>query len=219
MVPLPRFPIDDPPEFVDGARLVRTLDVVISLCALVFALPLFLVIALAIKARGRGPILFRQRRLGLHGRSFYCLKFRTMEVDAAERLQALFANDPAARAEWARDHKLRNDPRITPIGGFLRKSSFDELPQLLNVLQGHMSLVGPRPITADEARRYGSRYWTYCTIRPGITGLWQISGRNDTSYRRRVAMDAVYARRFSVKLYLKVLVGTPPAMLTSRGAY
>ena len=206
-------PITDDSQF--DARVIRAADIVISLALLVAMAPLMLAVALIIRVQGSGPVLFKQRRIGLSGRSFLCFKFRTMLLDAERRLQTLLANDPEARAEWSRDHKLRNDPRITAFGAFLRKSSIDELPQLINVLRGEMSMVGPRPVTAEETARYGPRYWTYCTVRPGITGLWQIS----VSYRRRIAMDAYYARQLSLRLYLQVLFNTPSALLASRGAY
>jgi exopolysaccharide production protein ExoY len=142
-----------------------------------------------------------------------------MAVDAEARLSELLKNDPVARLEWDRDHKLKNDPRITPIGNFLRKSSLDELPQLFNVLIGEMSLVGPRPIVIGEVARYGRYFQQYCSVRPGITGLWQISGRNDVTYRRRVAMDVTYARAQSYGLNMRILVGTVPSVLFARGSY
>ncbi|HEY3694829.1 sugar transferase [Phenylobacterium sp.] len=191
--------------------------IVLSVCLLV--LPLMLAIALAIHAHDRGPVLFRHRRVGRHGQPFYCLKFRTMAVDAEARLADLLAADPAARAEWAADFKLRNDPRITPIGRFLRRSSLDELPQLFNLMRGEMSLVGPRPIVEAEVPRYGWRYRHYCAVKPGITGLWQVSGRNDVSYRTRVALDCIYARHKNPLLDIWVLAATLPAVLAKRGSY
>jgi lipopolysaccharide/colanic/teichoic acid biosynthesis glycosyltransferase len=164
-------------------------------------------------------VVFAHRRLGKDGRHFRCLKFRSMAVDAEARLTQVLANDPEARAEWERDHKLRNDPRITRLGGFLRKSSLDELPQLFNVLKGEMSLVGPRPIVDAEVGKYGRRFRHYCAVKPGITGLWQVSGRNDTSYNARVAMDCVYAKRRNARMDLKVLFATIPAVLLTRGSY
>ena len=131
----------------------------------------------------------------------------------------LEASDPIARLEWEKDHKLRNDPRITRLGSFLRKSSLDELPQLFNVLRGEMSLVGPRPIVDAEVVRYGRYFADYCSVRPGITGLWQISGRNDVSYRRRVALDVAFARARSRSLYVRILAGTVPSVLVRRGSY
>ena len=212
-----------------SARLVvgRTLDqsltslmhIVVAAFALVFFAPLMCLVAIAVYVQDGGPIFFAHRRIGLNGRTFYCLKFRSMAVDAQERLASLLAADPVARAEWERDHKLRIDPRITRVGAFLRKTSLDELPQLFNVLRGDMSLVGPRPIVEAEVARYGHRFRDYCAVKPGITGLWQVSGRNDTSYRTRVALDSVYARRRNLGLDIYILAVTVPAVLTRRGSY
>ncbi len=198
--------------------LYRVFDVGLSLLALLFLAPIFLFIAVVVRLQDGGPALFAHSRLGEGGRRFKCLKFRSMRTDADERLYHLLASDPQARIEWARDHKLRQDPRITPLGVFLRRSSLDELPQFLNVLRGDMSLVGPRPIVEAEIPRYGRYFAHYCANKPGITGLWQISGRNDVGYRRRVAMDVFYARRRSLGLYLWILLATAPAVLLRRGA-
>lgn len=199
--------------------LSRVLDVVIALSALVFFLPLMLVVALAIKAQDGGPITFGHTRIGRDGRSFKCLKFRSMVVDAESRLQTLLAGDAMARAEWEVDHKLRSDPRVTRLGYLLRKTSLDELPQLINVLRGEMAIVGPRPIVAAEVVRYGRYFRYYKALRPGITGLWQASGRNNVSYRRRVAMDVLYAKRQSLGLYIYVILKTIPAVLMRDGSY
>jgi exopolysaccharide production protein ExoY len=186
---------------------------------LLFILPLMFVLAAAVFAEDRGPVIFSHRRIGKAGKPFYCLKFRTMAVDAESRLQELLASDAEARKEWARDHKLKTDPRITRIGSFLRKSSLDELPQLVNVLFGEMNLVGPRPVVQAEIAKYGRRFQHYCSVQPGITGLWQIGGRNDVSYRRRVAMDVLYARSKTVGLDFKILLLTVPVVLMRRGSY
>lgn len=201
------------------AILVRALDVVIALLTLVFVLPLMAVIALAIFLQDGGPVLFSHRRVGRGGKPFFCYKFRSMAVDAEARLAELLKRDPVAREEWARDHKLRDDPRVTPLGAFLRRSSLDELPQLFNVLLGTMSLVGPRPIVDAEISRYGKRFCHYCAVKPGITGLWQVSGRNDVSYRTRVALDCLYAKSRSPALYLWIVVVTIPAVLSRKGSY
>lgn len=198
--------------------ITRIMDVVIAIALLIFIAPLMMIIALAILVTDPGPIVFAHRRVGRNGVMFPCLKFRSMAMDSQERLVKLLESDPAARIEWERDHKLRNDPRITPIGHFLRKSSLDEVLQLINVLRGEMSLVGPRPITPEEGWRYGHRINTYCRVRPGITGLWQVSGRNETTYRRRVALDVVFVRHHSPSLYLAILVRTVPAVLLARGS-
>src|SRR5581483_4997590 len=197
----------------------RALDIVIALVALIFVLPLMGIVALAIFLQDRGPIVFAHRRVGRGGKPFYCYKFRSMAVDAEARLAELLARDPAAREEWARDHKLRNDPRVTPLGAFLRRSSLDELPQLINVLQGSMSLVGPRPIVDAEIPRYGRRFTHFFVVKPAITGLWQVSGRNDVSYRTRVALDCIYARSYSPRLYLWIVIVTIPAVLSRKGSY
>jgi lipopolysaccharide/colanic/teichoic acid biosynthesis glycosyltransferase len=198
---------------------IRICDVVFALIAIVFLAPLMIVTAILVWAQDGGSPLYGHSRLGRNGKSFPCLKFRSMVVDSQQRLEALLASSSAARQEWARDHKLRHDPRVTRIGAFIRKSSIDELPQLLNVLRGDMSLVGPRPITASEAVRYGKYIEAYYAVTPGITGLWQVSGRNNTTYRRRVTLDVAYARSRNVVLYFKILFATVPAILFSRGAF
>lgn len=196
----------------------RALDICIAVGALLFVLPLIIGVAVAIKLLDEGPILYAHRRVGRGGKEFACLKFRTMAVDSQERLAALLAANPAARREWERYHKLTSDPRITRLGRFLRSSSLDELPQLLNVIVGEMSLVGPRPIVRSEAVRYGRYFHTYCAVRPGITGLWQVAGRNRVSYRRRVAMDVLYVRRRRLLLNTWILLATVPAVLMRKGA-
>ena len=197
----------------------RLLDVVGALALLVFTAPLIFFLALLVKLYDGGPVFFVHRRIGHGGKMFPCLKLRTMVMDADRRLDQLLATDANARAEWALDQKLRNDPRITGLGHFLRKSSLDELPQLINVLRGEMSLVGPRPIVLDEAPRYGRWLKHYCAVRPGITGMWQVSGRNNLTYRRRVACDVLYARRQSTHLNLLILLVTVPAVLSQDGSH
>lgn len=201
---------------IDGMRVI---DVVVGALGLLFLAPLLIVLAIVVFAQDGAAPIYRQTRLGRGGRTFDCLKFRSMVPRAQERLEALLANDPQARLEWEADHKLRNDPRITPLGRFLRKTSLDELPQLFNVLAGDMSLVGPRPIVQAEAARYGLYLQHYFSVRPGITGVWQVSGRNDVSYRRRVACDVLYARRRSVAKNVMIIAATIPAVLQSRGSY
>ena len=201
------------------ATVNRGMNCSIAVLALLFFLPLMVLVALSVWVHDRGPIFFAHQRIGRGGRYFPCLKFRSMAVDAQARLQALLENDPAAREEWERDHKLRNDPRVTKLGVFLRKSSLDELPQLINVLRGEMDLVGPRPIVDGEVGKYGPRFKHYCSVNPGITGLWQVSGRNDTSYRSRVAMDCVYARTKSMRMDLWIMIATVPAVLLRKGSY
>jgi exopolysaccharide production protein ExoY len=202
-----------------GTALLRTLDVALALALLLLLSPLLLVLTIAVVSQDGAAPVFAHRRYGRGGRTFLCFKFRSMAADADARLTRLLATNPAARSEWALDHKLRNDPRVTRLGGFMRKTSLDELPQLFNVLRGDMSFVGPRPIVAAEVKRYGRYFRDYCSMRPGITGIWQISGRNDTGYRRRVAMDSLLARRLTPRLYAEVLIGTARTVLTGRGAY
>lgn len=196
----------------------RIFDVLSASALLLFVAPLMIVIFLLVRLDG-GPAIFAHRRVGQNGRPFYCLKFRSMFTDSSARLETLLNTDVAAREEWARDHKLRFDPRVTPLGRFLRASSLDELPQLINIIRGDMSVVGPRPIVRAEAQRYGTRFAHYCRSRPGLTGIWQISGRNDVSYRKRVAMDVFYARNASFPLDMKIVCLTIPAVLFSRGSY
>lgn len=197
----------------------RLLDLTLAGSLLLFVSPMLVLIALAVKLQDGGPILFKQVRLGRHGRPFVCLKMRTMAPNAEAQLEALLAVDAEARQDWASYRKLKNDPRTTRLGRLLRKSSLDELPQFLNVLRGDMSVVGPRPIVDAEAVNYGRHFRHYCAVRPGITGLWQINGRNNTNYRRRVALDVLYVRSRSVRLDLAILVSTVPAVLLRNGSY
>lgn len=197
----------------------RFIDIFVSATALAFLMPLLLVVAIAVFLTDGGPVIFSHRRIGRHSQAFPCFKFRTMVVGADGRLAALLASDPAARAEWLADHKLRQDPRLTWLGNFLRKTSLDELPQFLNVLRGDMSIVGPRPIVQAEIQRYGRYFPIYCLVRPGITGLWQVSGRNNTSYRRRVALDITYVRARSFRLDLAIMAMTIPSVLQLRGSF
>lgn len=196
----------------------RALDITGALTIGAVFSPLILAIVVRMRMHG-GPILFRHRRVGLGGKVFQCLKFRTMVPDAERILRDLLAQDPQARAEWEHDHKLQNDPRITRLGRFLRKTSLDELPQLWNVLRGEMSLVGPRPIVREEMLRYGRYLPSYLASKPGITGLWQVTGRNDTGYRRRVALDTYYVRKQTLLMDLQILFKTVKVVISGRGAY
>lgn len=198
--------------------LKRGMDIVLSLAGLVFALPLMVVIAVLIKSTDRGSVLFAQKRIGLHGQTFKCFKFRTMVMDANEQLQNLLDTDAAANLEWSSTQKLKNDPRITWLGNFLRRSSLDELPQLFNILRGEMSLVGPRPIVNSEIPKYGPFYADYISVRPGLTGLWQVSGRSNTEYHERVEMDRDYTENWSIASDVAIVAKTVPALLMSRGA-
>jgi len=197
----------------------RIVDITLALSGILLLAPLLIICFLATIATSRGPAIFRHRRVGFNGKHFDCYKFRTMVTDAPERLRKLLESDPAAAAEWTANRKLRNDPRVTAIGAILRKSSLDELPQLFNVLKGDMSIVGPRPVTDDELERYSTAIGAYLACRPGITGLWQVSGRSTTTYDKRVACDAFYARNWSMTLDAKILIVTIPSLLASDSAY
>jgi Undecaprenyl-phosphate galactose phosphotransferase WbaP len=197
----------------------RALDIIGAGLGLVVLSPFFLIVALMVRADG-GPAFFAHQRVGRGGKLFGCLKFRSMVVDSQARLESLLANDPVARAEWEATRKLKNDPRITRIGRFLRSTSLDELPQLINVLRGEMSLVGPRPVQEAEIDRYyGASAAHYMAVRPGITGLWQVSGRSETSYESRVALDVSYVSRPSLLADISILLRTPVAVLSRRGAH
>jgi undecaprenyl-phosphate galactose phosphotransferase len=201
------------------ARLLkRCFDVVVSSLLLILLLPLFAVIAVLV-ARDGAPVFYGQKRVGRGGRWIVCLKFRTMVPDADRRLADLLARDPAARAEWARDMKLRNDPRVTSIGRFLRRTSLDELPQLVNVVRGEMSLVGPRPIIAEEVPLFGEDIGYYYEVDPGITGLWQVSGRNTLDYARRVRLNSWYVRNWSLWHDVTILFRTVRVVLERDGAW
>jgi exopolysaccharide production protein ExoY len=215
-IPLSRPPLQSSDSHFQATRIA---DIVLSVLLLILFLPLMILIAATILIGDPGPIFFAQTRVGQNGRAFKCFKFRTMRVDAETILQKLLASDPELRRAWEDYCKLPRDPRITGIGGFLRASSLDELPQLLNVLRGEMSLVGPRPICHAEVLRYGRYIEHYYRVLPGITGLWQVSGRSDVSYRRRVALDVMFSRSQSFGLYAFILVKTIPAVLVARGSY
>jgi exopolysaccharide production protein ExoY len=202
-----------------GLNSKRLVDIILAISGIVLLAPLLIICCVATRLTSRGPALFGHKRVGFNGKAFDCLKFRTMVTDAPERLRQLLDSDPSAAAEWATNRKLRYDPRVTAIGAILRKSSLDELPQLFNVLRGDMSIVGPRPVTDEELVRYSGAVKAYLACRPGITGLWQVSGRSTTTYNKRVACDTFYARNWSMSLDLKILIVTVPAVLLSDCAY
>ncbi len=199
-----------------GAFGKRVFDVVFALVLLPFLVPVIGVLWLSVRRDG-GPGFFGHERIGRDGVAFRCWKLRTMVVDAEARLCAHLAADPEAAAEWAREHKLSNDPRVTRWGRFLRRTSLDELPQIWNVLRGEMSFVGPRPVVLAELDRYGPHRAAYCALRPGITGLWQVSGRNDVSYAERVQLDASYARSCGLWRDLEIILRTAHAVLGATG--
>jgi exopolysaccharide production protein ExoY len=197
----------------------RIVDIVLALSGIILLAPLLIICCVVTWTSSPGPVIFRHKRVGFNGKPFDCLKFRTMVADAPERLRELLEADPAAAAEWTKCQKLRHDPRVTRIGAVLRTSSLDELPQLFNVLMGDMSIVGPRPVTEDELLRYGASVKAYTACRPGITGLWQVTGRSDTSYEQRVSCDAYYASMWSLSLDCKIMIVTIPSVLFTEGAH
>jgi exopolysaccharide production protein ExoY len=201
-----------------GGAAKRILDVLGAIVLGIVFSPLIVTIMFLMR-KSDGSVIYRHRRVGRGGQMFSCLKFRTMVPNADQVLRDLLESDSDLRAEWIRDHKLRHDPRVTRLGRFLRRTSLDELPQLLNVLRGEMSLVGPRPVVREELLRYGRNVGTYLAAKPGITGLWQVTGRNDTDYRRRVVLDTYYVRNQNLLLDLYILVKTTGVVLGGSGAY
>jgi exopolysaccharide production protein ExoY len=202
-----------------GGAAKRAFDVVAALAGVAALLPLFIIVCIAVYVECPGAVLFRQRRIGFDGREFTCLKFRTMALDAERTLREYLANNEDARREWQTTHKLRNDPRITGFGRFLRRSSLDELPQLFNILMGHMSIVGPRPIVAAEVPLYREHFTDYANARPGLTGLWQVSGRNTIGYPQRVAYDVEYLRNWSFIRDMQIILATFTHVWEGNGAY
>lgn len=202
-----------------GGVAKRLFDIAVGSLLLIGLLPLMFFVAVAIYSTERGPVLFGHRRIGYKGRTFRCLKFRSMVPNAPEVLAKHLEANAAARAEWDACQKLRSDPRVTPLGRFLRATSLDELPQLINVVRGEMSLVGPRPIVQAEVDRYGNLIDAYTSTRPGITGLWQVSGRSDTDYGRRVMLDSEYVATWSLPGDLLILVRTVKVVFTQSGSY
>ena len=197
----------------------RGLDVSMALALFIIFFPLFVSISLLLLVVQGRPILFRHARIGRNGEAFECLKFRTMVFHAQRVLEDHLAANPMVRREWEANQKLKNDPRITQVGNVIRRLSIDELPQLFNVLKGEMSLVGPRPIVRSETRFYGTHIHVYQTVRPGITGPWQVGGRSDTSYARRVDLDVDYITHWSLARDFVILVKTIPVVFTSNGSY
>ena len=197
----------------------RIFDLVCTICGGLLILPIIAIVALLVAIDNKGNVIFAHRRIGKDGKEFPCYKFQSMVPNAQEILQDYLAKNPEARKEWEESFELTNDPRVTKLGGFLRKTSLDELPQLWNVIRGDMSLVGPRPIVKKEIERYGEYFREYAMVLPGITGMWQASGRSDTTYEERVAMDTWYVRNWSVWLDIMYLAKTFTAVLFGKGAY
>ena len=203
-----------------GGKLKRGFDIMFSIIAILSMLPFFIVLPVLIYIVSPGPVFFSHNRVGFAGKVFPCLKFRTMTVDADRMLQEHLAQNADARAEWALHRKLKSDPRILPfIGGFMRRLSIDELPQFINVLRGQMSVVGPRPLTREELEDYGEAVSRYTSARPGITGLWQVSGRSDISFAHRVELDCDYVKSCALPSDIRLIFKTISVIVNGRGAY
>jgi Undecaprenyl-phosphate galactose phosphotransferase WbaP len=200
------------------ARLKRGVDIAGALGFFTLFLPLYVTVALGVRLTSKGPVLFEQKRVGQNGRSFRFYKFRSMVVNSEEALNSFLDSDDGARSEWETYQKLQKDPRITWVGRIIRRTSLDELPQFWNVLKGDMSLVGPRPCMVDQRDLYGAHWPAYCAVKPGITGLWQVSGRNALTYQQRVQLDSKYVQNWSLLLDLKILARTVLVVLTGHGS-
>jgi exopolysaccharide production protein ExoY len=214
---LPRdFLLRSPPL---GGIAKRIIDLAIASCTLILFLPLFGLVAIAILSFDGAPVFYKHPRIGYRRRPFLCLKFRTMVINGDDILKHHLQSSPAAAKEWAESRKLKIDPRVTAVGGVLRKLSLDELPQLINVLRGDMSIVGPRPIVAEEVIRYGPNANYYFMARPGLTGPWQVRGRSDETYEDRVALDRAYVENWSLWKDIWIMLKTVPAILNPKGSY
>ncbi|MBT0667171.1 sugar transferase [Novosphingobium profundi] len=214
-----RSPLGAPGRTVLQLGVWRLFDIAMASAILLFILPFFLVLALFLYVSDHGPLFYGHKRVGYRGRFFRCLKFRTMHVNGDAILKHHLATNIDARREWDETRKLRNDPRITTVGAILRKFSLDELPQLFNVIAGDMSIVGPRPVVLSEVERYGHCFEYYCKVRPGLTGIWQTSGRSDVSFRARVEMDLDYVLQKGIVFDLWLMAKTVPVLAFARGAY
>lgn len=202
-----------------GGLKKRSLDVTVAICALVLLGPIFLMIMALVKYRDKGPVFYGHERVGHNGQKFRCLKFRTMAMNGDEILRNHLRDNADAAAEWQATRKLKDDPRVTAVGKVLRKLSLDELPQLINIIRGEMSVVGPRPVVDEELQAYDSFAVYYLRSRPGLTGLWQISGRNDVSYESRIAFDTRYVQNWSLVQDFAIILKTIPAVCAARGSY
>ena len=201
-----------------GGKFKRAIDILLALSALIVLLPIIAMVVLLLKMSSRDSAIFSHQRVGHRGKPFKCFKFRTMVSNGDQLLADHFVKFPAARADWEADRKLRDDPRVTSVGRILRSSSLDELPQIFNVLQGSMSIVGPRPIVSAEIEKYGLAYGSYQSCRPGITGLWQVSGRSNCGYEQRVEFDDSYARNWSVLSDCWIICKTVGVVITREGS-
>jgi len=197
----------------------RLIDIFCVLICSPLLIPVFIIISFLVKVTSKGPVFYGHKRVGKNGKEFKCWKFRTMGIDSQERLAEILATDPVRRAEWEKDRKFTDDPRVTKFGKFLRKTSLDELPQLINILTGEMSLVGPRPVTEGELVKYGDSKDFVLSVTPGLTGMWQVSGRSDTGYEERITFDTYYIQNWSVWLDLWILIKTVWVVLNGKGAY
>ncbi len=214
-----RVPVGSPARRFSYAVTKRALDIILIVLASPVIVPLCIVLALSVVLSSPGPVFFSHRRIGKGGIFFSMWKFRTMCTLSQEVLELHLADHPEQRAEWAANHKLKNDPRITPLGRFMRQSSLDELPQLWNVLTGRMSLVGPRPIVAAEAEKYKSDFSYYLAVKPGLAGLWQASGRSTLTYDQRVALDRRYVETWSLIGDIRLILRTMAHVVNADGAY
>jgi Undecaprenyl-phosphate galactose phosphotransferase WbaP len=222
VVPFPRAPyrtLHLPASLFSYRVIKRWIDVAFVVLITPVLIPLMLLVAATVKLSSPGPVFYSHRRIRRNGEFFSMWKFRTMCQNSAEVLELYLQRHPEARAEWNKTHKLRHDPRITPVGSFLRRYSLDELPQMWNVLTGQMSLVGPRPIVAAEVEKYGDCFPCYCRVKPGLTGLWQVSGRSTLTYPERVALDCRYVETWSLFCDLVILLKTFPSVINQDGAY
>ena len=216
----PKFEIKLEAPVIKHLPLKRIFDILFSTFALFITFPLFMTLAIIIRLSSPGPIIYAHKRVGRGGEPFYCFKFRSMYEDADLRLKEILKQNPSLAMEWEKNHKLKNDPRITPIGRFLRNTSFDELPQFLNILKGDLSVVGPRPVVEAELKKhFKEKASKILSIRPGLTGLWQVSGRSDISYEQRIALDEKYVENQSLMLDVTLVLKTIPAMMMRKGAY
>jgi len=206
-------------KMIWNMRIKQFMDLTIVILGGILILPFLLVIALLVKLTSPGPVLYGHKRLGRNGKHFTAYKFRSMVMDSQERLQKLFESNPDIKKEWDKNHKLQNDPRVTAIGRFIRRTSIDEFPQFLNILRGEMSLVGPRPIVDEEVSRYGEDFGWIFSVKPGLTGMWQVSGRSETDYAARVLYDTYYLQSWSVWLDIWILFMTFGAVIRGKGAY
>ena len=208
-----------PADTVRYRVLKRIFDILLVLIAVPVLLPLLAIISTLIVVSSPGPVFYSHRRIRQRGAFFSMWKFRTMCVNSAEVLEDYLTSHPEARAEWTRTHKLKRDPRISSLGLFLRRYSLDELPQVWNVLRGQMTLVGPRPIVAAEVEKYGDGFYHYCRVKPGLTGLWQVSGRSELTYPQRVALDCAYVEHWSLRRDFVILLRTFSSVVNKEGAY